>query len=199
MEKNIIIVAVVFLITGIVAGYGFLGNTVMPFNSRTSSQGPIGQVVDQHFIEQMIPHHEGAIAMAELALVKSKRSEILFLANGIIEAQKKEITDMRNWYKNWFGSEVPEDSLGMGMMGQGAMHMDTFEGDLENLSNAQEFDLEFVRQMIPHHEMAVMMARMLAVGTDREEMKVLAQNIITSQSDEIGMMRSWYKTWAGKN
>ena len=149
--------------------------------------------VDRHFIEEMIPHHEGAIAMAKLALEKSKRPEMLKLAAEIIKAQEQEIVDMRAWYEVWFGVTVPADSTGsMGGMGHGAgMHMGGMEGDLAALAAAADFDREFVRQMIPHHEMAVMMARMLAAGTSRSEMKQLAANIIASQSSEIVLMRGW--------
>ncbi|MEK7176850.1 MAG: DUF305 domain-containing protein [Patescibacteria group bacterium] len=157
-----------------------------------------GQNIDRHFIEEMIPHHEGAISMAKLALERSKRQEILSLAQGIIEAQERENKDMRGWYADWFGG-TPSYSSGMGgMMGHGSMGMSMMgmEGDLGQLRAAEDFDLEFISQMIPHHEMAIMMARMLAVSTDREEMKTLADNIITSQSSEIQMMRGWYDAWS---
>ena len=55
--------------------------------------------IDKHFIEQMIPHHDGAVAMAKLALEKSNRPEIKTLANAIIEGQTKEIQDMRGYKK----------------------------------------------------------------------------------------------------
>ncbi len=155
--------------------------------------------IDRHFIEQMIPHHDGAIAMAELALQKSKRPEIISLANGIIEAQEKEIADMKGWYKDWFGTEVPATDghmMGGHMMQGGTTHMNSMSGDMEALKNATNFDLEFVRQMIPHHEMAVMMAQMLQGSTERPEMKELADNIITSQTREIAMMRSWATAWS---
>jgi hypothetical protein len=38
--------------------------------------------LDKHFIEQMIPHHEGAIEMAKLAQERSKRPEILIASQG---------------------------------------------------------------------------------------------------------------------
>ncbi len=168
-------------------GERFFGNNQMVGN------------IDRHFIEQMIPHHEGAIAMAELALEKSKRPEILSLANGIIEAQQREIIDMKSWYKEWFGSDVPVTSqhmMGGSMMSGSTVHMGSMSGDLDVLENALNFDLEFIEQMIPHHEMAVMMAQMLQGSTNRTEMKTLADNIITSQTREIQMMRSWAKEWS---
>jgi len=155
----------------------------------------MSETIDRHFIEEMIPHHNGAIAMAELALERSKRPDILSLAEGIIESQTRENAEMRTWYEDWFGTQVPIEgentTSGMGMMDRGGMHMMSMEGDIDKLRSAEDFDLEFIRQMIPHHEMAIMMARMLVAGSSREEMQKLADQIITSQSREIDMMRNW--------
>ncbi len=190
MKTSIVATAIIALLVGI--GVGIF--VVSSVNSGRM-MGEFGQGsqsnVDKHFIEEMIPHHEGAIKMAELALQRSTREDVLTLSRDIIEAQTKEIIDMRAWYREWFGADVPEDSSMMGM-GHGAMgHMQGMEGDLEALSVAPDFDSEFLSQMIVHHEMAVMMARMLASGTERDQMKTLADSIITSQNREILMMGSW--------
>lgn len=150
--------------------------------------------LDKHFIERMIPHHEGAIDMAKLAKERSKTREILTLSDSIIQSQSNEITQMRQWYKDWFGSDVPTDlnenmGMGRGMMQGGMMGGDT--ADLEMLRDSSNFDKSFLQEMIPHHQMAVMMAQMLLQGTTRPEMKELAQNIITAQEKEIDQMRSW--------
>ncbi len=191
MERNTLLVGAVALILGVSIGYIFWGTSASQSGGHIMSDGSMmSQNIDQHFIVQMIPHHEGAIAMAKIALERSKRPEILSLANGIIEAQEKENRDMRSWYQSWFSSTPPEGSMGM-------MHMEGMEGDtavLQSVSDA-EFDREFIEQMIPHHEMAIMMAQMLQASTDRNEMKELADNIITSQSREIEMMRSWLTSW----
>ena len=154
--------------------------------------------LDQHFIEQMIPHHEGAIEMAKLAQERSKRPEILTLAKAIIQSQSQEITQMQTWYKNWYGTEVPVNStVGMGM-GRGMMHGGMMGGqtsDIESLKNAANFDEAFLQEMIPHHQMAVMMAQMLLSGSNRPEMKQLGQDIITAQEAEIEQMRSWLTEW----
>jgi uncharacterized protein (DUF305 family) len=57
---------------------------------------------DQRFIEAMIPHHEGAIAMAQDAQQKAERQEIKDLAGRIITAQEAEIAQMREWQQAWF-------------------------------------------------------------------------------------------------
>jgi len=57
---------------------------------------------DLRFINAMIPHHEGAISMAQDALSKSKRPEIKRLAQDIITSQKAEIEQMKQWRQAWY-------------------------------------------------------------------------------------------------
>ncbi|MBL8158067.1 DUF305 domain-containing protein [bacterium] len=184
------------LVLGTGIGYTLTQSSVGRGGMHMMSGGSeMRQNIDQHFIVQMIPHHEGAIAMAEIALERSKRPEIISLANGIIEAQEREIAEMKSWYQDWFGSAPPQGGMGT----EHGMHMDGMTGDndeLRSVSDAQ-FDREFIDQMIPHHEMAVMMASMLESSTARDEMRTLADNIITSQSREIEMMRIWRTSWYG--
>jgi uncharacterized protein (DUF305 family) len=58
---------------------------------------------DQRWIEAMISHHQGALAMAEMALEMSERAEIRTLAEAIIVAQTVEIEMMQGWLAEWFG------------------------------------------------------------------------------------------------
>jgi uncharacterized protein (DUF305 family) len=55
---------------------------------------------DVDFRTHMIPHHQAAIDMAKAALTHAKNKETKTLARAIIEAQEKEIADMRKWLKN---------------------------------------------------------------------------------------------------
>lgn len=55
---------------------------------------------DKDFMHMMIPHHQGAIIMAESVLKHGKDPKIKKLANEIIKAQKKEIAQMQDWLKN---------------------------------------------------------------------------------------------------
>jgi uncharacterized protein (DUF305 family) len=77
-------------------------------------------------------------------------------------------------------------------MGQGMMNMAT---DLNALKQAPDFDKEFVRQMIPHHQMAVKMAQMVSSRAARPEIRTLAQSIIKSQNAEIAQMQGWQQAW----
>jgi len=163
-------------------------------SSNTSS------TMDSHFIEQMIPHHEDAITMAKLALEKAKREEIKTLAQNIIDSQSKEIDQMKSWYKDWFGRDLPTGKQVMGrhgMLETSGMHMGMMgnQTDVTRLENEDDFDRAFIEEMIPHHQMAVMMASMLKNGTNRKEMRKLADDIVSAQTKEIDSMRSWYKEW----
>lgn len=148
--------------------------------------------LDRHFIEQMIPHHEDAVLMAELALERSGHDELKNLAENIKRNQSREIDEMCSWYESWYGTDVPESVIEMSGMGQSIMGEGT---DLESLDSVELFDKEFIEQMIPHHQMALMMVSMMLRGTEREEMKKLAQDIIRTQTEEINQMNSWYSDW----
>ncbi len=159
----------------------------------------MGQQADRHFITMMIPHHEGAVKMADLALKLSKRPEIRKLAEAIKRDQTREIDQMRSWYKQWYGTNVPpisaiEDTGMMGMHSRMMGMMNMTEADLKALATAPDFDKAFIEEMIPHHKMALMMTHMI-VDSDRPEMRKLASAIVQSQSAEIEQMRQWYSSW----
>jgi uncharacterized protein (DUF305 family) len=64
--------------------------------------GPADADYDHRFIDMMIPHHEGAIAMAKDALQKSQRPEIKKMAEEMITAQEKEIAQLKAWGEAWY-------------------------------------------------------------------------------------------------
>jgi uncharacterized protein (DUF305 family) len=59
---------------------------------------------DARFIDLMIPHHEAAIMMAKDALQKTNRPEVKQMAQNIITAQEKEIAQLKQWRKDWYGN-----------------------------------------------------------------------------------------------
>jgi uncharacterized protein (DUF305 family) len=130
-QKSIAI-GTTFLVVGLVVGWGIWGGShgdmsqhqmsdgslmdnsaVMEGHSMTMRQmmdsmsaglvGKKGNDFDSAFLEEMIPHHQGAVAMAQMVLATSKRPELIKLANDIITSQQKEIDQMRSWQRTWFG------------------------------------------------------------------------------------------------
>jgi len=147
--------------------------------------------VGRHFIEQMIPHHEDAVTMSDLALTQSEHPELRTLAAHIKQVQSDEIAQMQQWYQAWYGTTPTSQT----MMGHGMATMSA--ADTTPLDGAQPFDKAFIEQMIPHHQMAVMMSTMARQMATQPELRALLDSIIASQTAEIEQMRGWYLAWYG--
>lgn len=156
-----------------------------------------GEQGDRTFIEMMIPHHDGAIKMADIILKRTKRPELRQLATAIKRDQTREIGQMKTWYQQWYKTSVPSTpkSGGMGMMSGGGM-ANMMTAQVQKLTTATEGDSDrvFLEEMIPHHKMALMMTSHI-VDSDRPEIRALAKNIMQTQTAEIEQMRQWYNTW----
>jgi uncharacterized protein (DUF305 family) len=134
---------------------------------------------DIMFAEMMIPHHEQAIEMADLALAISQDSEVLSLATQIKSAQAPEIEQMKSWGSSHMGSHA-------GHMMDGMLS----DEELEELSRASgpDFDRLFLEGMIKHHEGAIEMAEMI-LESNNAEAASLARNILETQKAEIETMK----------
>jgi uncharacterized protein (DUF305 family) len=141
---------------------------------------------EQAFMEQMVPHHESAVAMADIALEKTERPQIRRLAEQITAAQDGEIARMESWHEAWFGGELMPDMSGP----HGSMDL----GALADLSG-DEFDQAFLAMMIAHHASAITMAESVMMGSPRDDVAVLADDIIAAQATEIGQMQRWREQW----
>jgi uncharacterized protein (DUF305 family) len=164
--------------------------------------GPADASLDLRFIDAMTPHHQGAVEMAKEAQQKSKRPEIQKLATNIIQAQNKELAQMKQWRTAWYpkaGDTPMAYNAQMGHMM--AMSPEQKKGMMmsQDLGAADaDFDRRFINAMIPHHEGAVTMAKEVLGKTKRPEIKQMAKAIITSQQSEIKQMKDWRKAWYGK-
>ena len=130
---------------------------------------------DIAFAEQMIPHHEQAIEMAEIALINTTNSEVLQLAQEIKNAQSPEIKLM----KSWTGVKASTHA-GHAMDGM------LSESELSELRQAKgkEFDVLFLQGMIKHHEGAIEMAQEVANSMNKDVANLSAA-IIQAQQLEI--------------
>jgi uncharacterized protein (DUF305 family) len=178
--------------------HGSMGHASM----MSMDLGPADADFDLRFIDGMIPHHEGAVVMAQEALQKSNRPEIKQLAQAIIDAQEQEIAELKEWRSTWYPNAGEEPvmyhaemrhTMPMTEEMRSSMMM---TGDLGAADD--QFDLRFINAMIPHHEGAIAMAEQALEKSDRSEIKELAQNIIDSQQAEIDQMLQWRKDWYGQ-
>ena len=160
-----------------------------------NSGGSAGNATDAAFVNDMIPHHESAVEMAELAKTRAQHAEIRQLADDIITSQNREIetmesvkADLSDSHSEHMGSEDDmsgdEHSRGMGM-------------DPQELADAKPFDRAFIDMMIPHHEGAVTMAKEELAKGENPTLRGLAEDIIAAQEREIAQMRQWREEWYG--
>jgi uncharacterized protein (DUF305 family) len=66
---------------------------------------------DKAFIDEMVPHHQGAIRMARAVQDQTEDDEIRSLADAIDAAQSKEIAQMNRWREAWYGAPSPAGTL----------------------------------------------------------------------------------------
>jgi len=142
-----------------------------------------GNPIDRAFIADMIPHHESAVEMAQIAQRRGSSTFVKQLAEDIIRSQNAEIATMRARDRVLADAGVERGSLGMSQQMMGMDH------DAGSLHTAKPFDAAFLRMMIPHHEGAVVMSNAeLERGKDAR-LKALAREIIAAQQREIREMR----------
>jgi uncharacterized protein (DUF305 family) len=149
-----------------------------------------GKYSDRAFIDAMVPHHQGAIAMAEVALDNAEHEEIKELSRNIISSQQAEIEELKAIKKEEFGtSNVPMEMSQEQMRGMGMMM------NPQELANREPFDKAFIDAMIPHHRSAVEMANVARQKSEVPEIKELAENIVMAQEAEIELMTHWRQQW----
>ena len=139
-------------------------------------------VPEVEFAQMMIPHHEQAIVMSDLALAKNAGPEVSALAVSISATQGAEIEQMRGIIARYGAQEMhshgDHDMPGM-----------LTESQLDELGRASgpQFDQLFLTGMIEHHKGAIEMAEAV-LDSDDAEVRTLAEQIIREQEREIQEM-----------
>jgi uncharacterized protein (DUF305 family) len=173
--------------------HGQMGHGSMGMGSKGMAKQMVmenGRYSDKAFIDAMVPHHQGAIAMAEVALKNAEHEEIIQLSRNIISSQQAEIEELKSIKQEEFGtSNVPMEMSQEQMRGMGMMM------DPQQLANQIPFDEAFIDAMIPHHQSAIERAQRALENSDNSKIKELAQNIISAQQREIEQMTQWRQQW----
>lgn len=82
------------------------------------------------------------------------------------------------------------ESQGMGMRSSMDDMMESIAG-----KSSDEFDQAFIEAMIVHHQGAIDMAKQAQAQAKHPEINDLTNDIITAQTNEINIMRSWQNQW----
>lgn len=179
-----------------------MGSSSATPSSSPSSGGTepatAGSEAEIVFAQSMIPHHQQAVQMADMALETSSNPAVIALAKEIKKAQDPEIALMKEWLTAW-GAEVPMD-MDMEGMDHSGMDMGGMEGMMSDedmsmlsMSTGAEFDRMWLEMMIVHHEGAVVMAEDVLATSPSPDVQKLADAIIEAQTKEIAEMRELLK------
>jgi uncharacterized protein (DUF305 family) len=153
---------------------------------------------DVEFMQGMIAHHSQAIVMSRMAESHGASPQVLKLSNKIDQSQVPEIRIMQAWLQrnNQF---VPDTS---------SWHTVTMSGmltpaQLTELDAARgvDFDRAYLRLMIQHHVGALKMVNDLfntPLAGQEVDVNVFANDVVTAQTVEIGIMQRLYSEMPGK-
>ena len=160
---------------------------------------------DVTFAQDMIPHHQQALVMADVAIEGAKTQELRDLAERIKAAQAPEIDQMTSWLEAW-GEDVPDlDAMNHMMMGHGddddfndmpgMMDADQMRRMTQMMGGGLAFDEMWVRMMIVHHEGAIEMAQEEQASGQYPDAITLAEDIESAQTAEIAEMKQMLRDW----
>jgi uncharacterized protein (DUF305 family) len=160
--------------------------------TATAPVAPTTSSADISFAQLMIPHHQQAIQMADLALTRSSSFDVRQLAEQIKEAQEPEIMMMSDLLDSW-DAPLQMDGTDHGGHDMGGMSMAGMmsDDDLQSLGNAsgEDFDRMWLQMMIAHHQGAVAMAEQVASTGSNADVATLADAIMAGQTAEIDAMQ----------
>jgi uncharacterized protein (DUF305 family) len=180
MRRSLSVVAVLVALLGLTA-----------CSNHAAAPDPAGDAsaADAMFAQMMIPHHEQAVVMADLAPTRAQDPQILELATQIKGAQQPEIDQMAAWLEEWGVPRLAGDEAmaAHGSHGMSGMLTDEQLAELE-ASSGTDFDQLFAQLMIEHHEGAIEMANSVVDSSD-PRVAQLAKQIISTQEAEIEQLR----------
>lgn len=151
---------------------------------------------DLMYIDMMIPHHESIIALAEVAQHELTDPRLVSMAEDIIATQDAEILELRQLREEWYG-DAPAVSTEMmhGMPGMSGDMADmeqqmSAEWQVQTFCGAEDKDLAFIEQTIPHHQMAIDTSMAALEHAEHQEIRDVAQDVIDAQQVEIDQLES---------
>jgi uncharacterized protein (DUF305 family) len=161
--------------------------------SASASDDPTAQFndADVAFAQGMLPHHQQAVEMAQLAPDRAADPRVVDLAARIEAAQAPEIETLSGWLEAWGAEATSSTGTDHGSMDHGdtgGMMSDEDMAALADVSGA-EFDRMFLAMMTAHHEGAVQQAGTEIADGENPDALAMAEDIRGTQNAEIAEMQ----------
>lgn len=167
--------------------------------ARWGDDSPADDSVDAGFARDMIRHHEQAVQMASIIVLRTENEDIRTLAYDILTTQQAQIGYMGGWLSAWDllpnSDEAPMAWMGHDMAGQPMPGMASAEeiATLQSLPPG-EADAAFLTLMIRHHQGALGMASEAAERADHDYVRTFARSVVATQEAEIANMEALQAT-----
>jgi len=152
---------------------------------------------DRLYIDMMLPHHGSIIALSQAALPELTDPRLQEMAQNIIEAQTAENAQLTEWRTEWYGSGDPAmddasmermlEAMPVGTMDEMMREMDAAY-QVTTFCAADDPDLAFIEQTIPHHQMAIDASEVAVEEAVHPELSALAEDVIAAQQAEIDLL-----------
>jgi len=146
--------------------------------------------VNLDFVLEMIPHHEGGINMAKAIIKYGSNPEVKRIAENIITSQSSEIPIMRELKTKLEKEKSSSMADSKKYIKEYDNVKDTMFQKMKDVIITDNVDVNFLQEMIYHHEGAINMANNILKYTKDPELKQLAENIVYSQRKGIEEMKS---------
>lgn len=152
---------------------------------------PAANEADATFSLRMIPHHRQTIAIAKVAMEKSKDDFVINVADKIATAEAGEIEQMATYLRSW-NIQVPGDDANATHKMAGMMTVK----DVEALKSAtgKQYDDLFLATLSRHLRSGVDMAKDAQAKGEHIGSKALAGKIIVSQTEVLDQISAKQKS-----
>lgn len=145
-----------------------------------------------NFIECMIPHHQAAIYMCENLLKYTNYEPLQQIAQDIIKTQTRGIEQMKEIFKTTQGYINSKEDVKC-YMNEYLLITKNMINRMKKSPRCSNINLNFVNEMIPHHEGAINMCNNLLKYTIDPRLKIVAETIIKEQSNGVIQLKEIQK------
>ena len=143
--------------------------------------------VDKHYLQQMAYRAQEVVSIADQAQQKIQNQEVIQIASQSKSDHENLINQIGQLYRQLYNTDLPQATST-----PGSDSNSSGTSTMPNQNPNESPDKIFFEQLMPHHQMVIMVSNMMLDAYPREEVRSLAENIIQTEKSELDNMRRVY-------